>query len=126
MSERPQHKKTPYTPDITRIEADPLGHLLRVMDLEYNGDVSGEDVYSGSQFTSLRAGCTAGKFLPSHFLLLGAPLTPPARLIRSTDIFCALAIFTNRWILPWNVFVMAGRFLLVARTPTKVGKQFCP
>ena len=77
MSERPQHKKTPYTPDIARIEADPLGHLLRVMDLEYNGDVSGEDVYSGESVHQPSGRVYGGQVLAQSLLAAGRTVDPP-------------------------------------------------
>lgn len=76
MSERPQHKKTPYTPDIARIEADPLGHLLRVMDLEYNGDVSGEDVYSGESVHQPSGRVYGGQVLAQSLLAAGRTVDP--------------------------------------------------
>ncbi|WP_051196660.1 acyl-CoA thioesterase [Jonesia quinghaiensis] len=76
MTPRSHDRKTPYTPDIQKIEQDPLGHLLGVMDLEYNGDVSGEDVYSGESVHQPSGRVYGGQVLAQALLAAGRTVDP--------------------------------------------------
>lgn len=71
-----------YTPDVKLIEQDPLAHLLRVLDLEYHGDTSGEDVYSGESMHQPNGRVYGGQVLAQSILAMGRTVDP-ARLPHS-------------------------------------------
>lgn len=71
-----------YTPDVKLIEQDPLAHLLRVLDLEYHGGTSGEDVYSGESMHQPNGRVYGGQVLAQSILAMGRTVDP-ARLPHS-------------------------------------------
>lgn len=62
---------TIYTPSIADIERDPLAHLLRVLDLEYHGATTGEDVYSGESMHQPNGRVYGGQVLAQALLAAG-------------------------------------------------------
>lgn len=71
-----------YTPSIAEIERDPLAHLLRVLDLEYHGAATGEDVYSGESMHQPTGRVYGGQVLAQALLAAGRTVDP-ARLPHS-------------------------------------------
>lgn len=63
--------RTAYTPDVALIEQDPLAHLLRVLNLEYHGDATGEDVYSGESMHQPSGRVYGGQVLAQSILAMG-------------------------------------------------------
>lgn len=68
--------KTAYTPDIALIEQDPLAHLLRVLSLEYHGDSTGEDVYSGESMHQPSGRVYGGQVLAQSIMAMGRTVDP--------------------------------------------------
>ena len=62
---------TMYTPSIADIERDPLAHLLKVLDLEYHGATTGEDVYSGESMHQPNGRVYGGQVLAQALLAAG-------------------------------------------------------
>ena len=62
---------TIYTPSIADIERDPLAHLLKVLDLEYHGSTTGEDVYSGESMHQPNGRVYGGQVLAQALLAAG-------------------------------------------------------
>lgn len=62
---------TIYTPSIADIERDPLAHLLKVLDLEYHGATTGEDVYSGESMHQPNGRVYGGQVLAQALLAAG-------------------------------------------------------
>lgn len=62
---------TLYTPSIADIERDPLAHLLKVLDLEYHGATTGEDVYSGESMHQPNGRVYGGQVLAQALLAAG-------------------------------------------------------
>ncbi len=67
---------TRYTPDVKLIEQDPLAHLLRVLNLEYHGDSTGEDVYSGESMHQPSGRVYGGQVLAQAILAMGRTVDP--------------------------------------------------
>lgn len=67
---------TSYTPDVELIEQDPLAHLLRVLDLEYHGDVTGEDIYSGESMHQPSGRVYGGQVLAQAMMGMGRTVDP--------------------------------------------------
>lgn len=74
--------RTTYTPDVALIEQDPLAHLLRVLNLEYHGDATGEDIYSGESMHQPSGRVYGGQVLAQSILAMGRTVDP-ARLPHS-------------------------------------------
>lgn len=60
-----------YSPSIAEIERDPLAHLLKVLDLEYHGATTGEDVYSGESVHQPNGRVYGGQVLAQALLAAG-------------------------------------------------------
>lgn len=67
---------TKYTPNVELIEQDPLAHLLRVLNLEYHGDSTGEDVYSGESMHQPSGRVYGGQVLAQSILANGRTVDP--------------------------------------------------
>lgn len=65
-----------YSPDIELIEQNPLAHLLRVLDLEYHGDVTGEDIYSGESMHQPSGRVYGGQVLAQAIMGMGRTVDP--------------------------------------------------
>ncbi|WP_435299745.1 acyl-CoA thioesterase [Timonella sp. A28] len=71
-----KQQRTAYTPDVRLIEQDPLAHLLRVLDLEYHGDATGEDIYSGESMHQPNGRVYGGQVLAQAILAMGRTVDP--------------------------------------------------
>jgi len=77
MTEPHEHNEShTYTPDVRLIEKDPLAHLLRVLNLEYHGDVTGEDVYSGESMHQPNGRVYGGQVLAQAIMAVGRTVDP--------------------------------------------------
>lgn len=76
LSPKKAQIKTAYTPDIALIEQDPLAHLLRVLDLDYHGDSTGEDVYSGESMHQPSGRVYGGQVLAQSIMGMGRTVDP--------------------------------------------------
>lgn len=61
-----------HTPDAESIAKDPLGHLLTVLQLEYHGAETGEDVYAGESMHQPNGRVYGGQVLAQALLAAGA------------------------------------------------------
>lgn len=60
------------TPDTEAIAKDPLGHLLKVLQLDYHGAETGEDVYAGESMHQPNGRVYGGQVLAQALLAAGA------------------------------------------------------
>ena len=86
MTEPAPHRPSPVSPrnvpDVAAIERDPLAYLLEVLQLEYHGAETGEDVYSGASLPQLHGRVYGGQVLAQALLAAGATV-PEGRLPHS-------------------------------------------